>query len=132
MLTDSIGDFFTRIRNAARAGQETVSVPHSKLKEQIAELLKKEGFVTSFEVEERSPKKKWLSLALKYQQNGEAVLENIRRISKPGHRVYGGAPKNAMVRNGVGFQIFSTSRGILTDKMAVEAKVGGEILGEVW
>lgn len=132
MLTDSIGDFFTRLRNGAKAGSAVVSVPHSRLKEQVAALLKQEGFIIGYDVEDRGNGKKWIGVQMKFQENGEPVLENIRRISKPGHRIYGKAPKVPAVRNGVGCRIISTSKGVLTDKTAIQQKVGGEILGEVW
>jgi small subunit ribosomal protein S8 len=132
MLTDSIGDFFTRLRNGAKAGQEVVRAPHSKLKERVADLLKQEGFISDYTIEGTEKAKPWISVQLKYERTGQAVLENIRRISKPGHRVYAEAPKTALVRNGVGFRIYSTSHGVMTDKQAIEKKVGGEVLGEVW
>lgn len=132
MLTDPIGDFFSRLRNGAKARKESVIAPYSKLKEQILSILKNEGFLIDFEVEEKAKAGKNLVAHLKFQRSGDAVLENIRRISKPGHRIYSEAPKQARVRGGIGFQILSTSKGIMTDKSAVQQKVGGEVLGEVW
>lgn len=129
MLTDPLGDSFSRLRNGAKAGHETVRIPYSKIKEEVLLLLKKEGFLIDFEVEEN---KRTLAAHLKFEKSGTALLENIRRISKPGHRIYSPAPKSAKVRGGIGFQILSTSKGLMTDREALQQKIGGEILGEVW
>ncbi len=131
MLTDPIGDFFSRLRNGAKAGSEVVKVPYSKMKQGILEILKKEGFLIDFELEDKKSKKT-LMAHLKFARNGTAVLENIRRVSKPGHRTYSSAPKTARIRGGIGFQILSTSKGLMTDKEAIQQKVGGEVVGEVW
>jgi len=132
MLTDPIGDFFTRLRNGAKARREEVRIPHSKLKERILDLLKNEGFLLDYNVEDSGKGRKALNARLKFQRSGEAVLENIRRISKPGHRIYSEAPKTARVHGGIGFQILSTNRGIMSDRDAIKQKIGGEVLGEVW
>jgi len=132
MLTDPIGDCFGRLRNAAKAGQEEVKIPFSRMKESIVRLLQSEGYLLSCEVEEVSKTKKTIVARIKYNRDGSAVLESIKRVSRPGHRVYGGAPTHPKVRRGIGLQILSTNQGILTDKQAVERKVGGEILGEVY
>jgi len=131
MLTDPLGDLFSRLRNGARARQEVVSVPYSKLKEGILKVLKSEGYLIDVDIEDKAGKKS-LNAHLKFQKNGDAVLENIKRMSKPGHRLYSQAPKQARVRGGVGCQILSTSKGIMTDKQAIENRTGGEVLGEVW
>lgn len=132
MLTDPLGDFFTRLRNGAKARREEIKIPHSKLKERILELLKNEGFLIDYAIEDLGNGRKSLTAQLKFQRSGDAVLENIRRISKPGHRIYSEAPKAARVRGGIGFQILSTNRGVISDREAIKQKVGGEVLGEVW
>jgi small subunit ribosomal protein S8 len=131
-LTDPIGDCFGRLRNAAKAGQEEVKIPYSKIKESIVKLLQAEGYLIAYDVEEISKAKKSISARLKYNRDGTAVLENIRRISRPGHRTYSQAPNQPKVRRGIGLQILSTNQGILTDKQAIERKVGGEVIGEVY
>lgn len=131
MIMDSIGDCFTRLRNAAKARKELVIIPHSKVKEQILKLLQSEGFLSDVSLSETSGKRKELVARLKLD-GATPVLEHIRRVSKPGHRVYGKVPGTKGVREGLGFRIFSTPKGILSDRQAVDQKVGGEILGEVW
>lgn len=132
MITDSIGDCFTRLRNASKARQEIAVMPYSKLNENILKLLKQEGFISDLSVKENANKIKTLVVSLKYESRGTPILEHIRRISKPGHRVYGKVPGNKGVRDGLGFRILSTSKGVLTDRQAAERKIGGEIIGEVW
>jgi small subunit ribosomal protein S8 len=129
---DSIGDGFTRIRNAAKARRETVSIPYSKIMESILVVLKKEGFLADFNIEEATKSKKSLVAQIRYERSGEPVIEHIRRISKPGQRVYGATPASTHLRSGLGFQILSTSKGVMTDRQASTQKVGGELLGEVW
>jgi small subunit ribosomal protein S8 len=101
------------------------------MKESVLTLLKQEGFISDVSLDSSGGKKQLL-VALKYESNGAPILEHIRRVSKPGHRVYGRVPSSKGVREGLGFRILSTPKGILTDRQAVEQKVGGEILGEVW
>ncbi len=134
MRTDPIGDCFSRIRNGAKARIENVEIPYSRMKEELLNLLKREGYLTQVAVVESGAKKlKTLSVRIKYAgEGGKSVLEQIRRISKPGHRVYSRTPQGSKVRGGMGFQILSTSKGVLTDKQAVDKKVGGELLGEVY
>ncbi|MDB5037730.1 MAG: ribosomal protein [Bacteriovoracaceae bacterium] len=132
MVSDTVGDCFTRIRNGAKARQELVTMPYSKLNERILRLLKQEGFLSEVSVTESAPKKKDLVVRIKYETPQKAVLEHIRRVSKPGHRVYGKIPGTKGIRDGLGFRIISTSKGILSDRQAIEQKVGGEIIGEVW
>jgi small subunit ribosomal protein S8 len=132
MLTDPIGDCFGRLRNAAKAGQEEVKIPHSQMKEGIVRLLQNEGYLIGFEVEEASKSKKTIIARIKYNRDGRAVLESIKRVSRPGHRVYAGVPSQPKVRRGIGLQILSTNQGIVSDKQAIEKKVGGEVLGEVY
>lgn len=132
MITDTIGDCFSRIRNAAKARQTVVLIPYSKLKESVVALLKGEGFVTDVSVKEESKGKKFLAVTLKFEDMNTPILEHIKRVSKPGHRIYGKVPGSKGVRDGLGFRILSTSKGVLTDRQAAQLKVGGEIIGEVW
>jgi small subunit ribosomal protein S8 len=131
MNADPIADMLTRIRNANAMRYEEVSMPSSKMKVGIAEILKKEGFINDFEVAGEGSKKT-LSITLKYSSSGERVITNLRRISKPGLRVYAEADKIPSVYRGLGIAIVSTPNGLLTDKQARKAHVGGEILAYVW
>ena len=131
MNADPIADMLTRIRNANKLRYEAVSLPSSKMKEGIAEILKKEGFIESFQVEDNSGKKT-LAIALKYSSTGERVITGLKRISKPGLRVYAEADKIPSVLKGLGIAIVSTPNGLLTDKEARKAHVGGEVLCYIW
>jgi len=126
MLTDPIADMLTRVRNAHLALHKEVSVPRSKMKESIASILKAEGYVNDFSVEDRE-----IKITLKYVK-GKAVIAGLKRISKPGRRVYVGAQDVPAVQNGLGICILSTSRGVLEGIAAKEANAGGEILCEIW
>jgi len=126
MLTDPIADMLTRVRNAHLALHKEVSVPRSKMKESIASILKAEGYVNDFSVEDRE-----IKITLKYVK-GKAVIAGLKRISKPGRRVYVGAQDVPAVQNGLGICILSTSRGVLEGTAAKEANAGGEILCEIW
>jgi small subunit ribosomal protein S8 len=137
-MTDPIADMLTRLRNANQAYHDTVSMPHSKLKVGVAEILQQEGYITSWKVEDAADDAgaptigKTLELTLKYGQNRERSIAGIRRISKPGLRVYAkhtGLPK---VLGGLGVAIISTSQGLLTDRQANKKGVGGEVLAYVW
>ena len=137
-MTDPIADMLTRLRNANQAYHDDVTMPYSKLKAGVAEILQQEGYITSWKVEEASDSEsaqtvgKVLSLTLKYGQNRERSIAGIRRISKPGLRVYAkhtGLPK---VLGGLGVAIISTSQGLLTDRQANKKGVGGEVLAYVW
>ena len=131
VLTDTIADMLTRIRNILMIKGETVEIPASKEKKAIAEILLNEGYIKSFEeVEEGNHKV--IKIALKYGPNGEKVIQGLKRISKPGLRVYVNADKLPKVINGLGIAIVSTNKGILTDKKARELNVGGEVLCYVW
>lgn len=132
MNTDPLADCFSRLRNGAKARRESVSMPHSKMKEQVLKVLSKEGYLGDVHTQEVGPGKKNLVAQLRFDSAGLPVLEHIRKISKPGHRIYGKTPTPGAIRSGLGFQILSTSQGIMTDKQAAEKKVGGEIIGEVW
>ena len=131
MNADPIADMLTRIRNANKLRYEAVSLPSSKMKEGIAEILKKEGFIEAFQVEDNSGKKT-LTIALKYSSTGERVITGLKRISKPGLRVYAEADKIPSVLKGLGIAIVSTPNGLLTDKEARKAHVGGEVLCYIW
>jgi small subunit ribosomal protein S8 len=131
MNTDPIADMLTRIRNANTALHPEVKMPSSKLKEEVAKILASEGFLDSYKVEDAKVGKQ-LTIALRYTNNRDRVLQGLRRISSPGRRVYKGADDLARVRGGIGVSIISTSEGLLTDREARRRKVGGEILCEVW
>lgn len=131
VMTDPIADFLTRIRNANRALHETLEVPASNMKEAIAKILVDEGYIKNYEVIEDN-KQNVLRLTLKYGQNKTRVIKNLRRISKPGLRVYAKSDEVPKVLNGLGLAIISTSEGVLTDKEARKQHVGGEVLAYVW
>lgn len=128
-MQDTLADMFTRIRNAQRAGHSAVSMPSSKLKVSVATVLKAEGYVGEFVVE--GDQKPVLAITLKYFE-GKPVIESIKRISTPGLRQYKGANDLPKVSSGLGVAIISTSKGIMTDRAARAASVGGEILCEVF
>jgi small subunit ribosomal protein S8 len=130
-VTDPIADTLTRIRNAAHARMETVQMPHSRMRSDIAGILKKEGFVTDA-VTETEGARKALKIYLKYGQDREPIIRGLRRVSKPGLRRYVPAAKIPKVVGGMGIAILSTSRGLMTDREARQAKVGGEVLCYVW
>jgi small subunit ribosomal protein S8 len=133
MVSDPIADMLARIRNAAMARHDVARIPASKMKKCIAELLQKEGYVSSVSEEEWGPqKRKTLTVTLKYGGDHRAAFSGLRRISKPGRRVYVGHGKIPRVLNGLGVSIISTSQGLMTDKEARTKKVGGELLCEVW
>ena len=129
VMTDPIADMLTRIRNANQMRNETVSMPSSKIKVEIAKILKEEGYVTDYNVS--SDDKKVLSLQLKYN-GSERVISGIKRISKPGLRVYVQAEELPKVLNGLGIAIISTSAGVMCDKKARKLGTGGEVLAYIW
>ena len=131
MYTDPVADMLTRIRNANLALHPEVSMPASKLKEEIAKILSSEGFVDGYKVEEARVGRK-LTLRLRYSQNRSPVLHGLQRISRPGKRVYSGATDIPRVLGDIGVSIVSTSQGLLTDREARRRKVGGELLCKVW
>jgi small subunit ribosomal protein S8 len=131
MMTDTIADMLTRIRNANMALHETVSMPSSKLKEGIAKILAAEGYIDGFEVT-ASGTHKTLELRLRYGAERERVIEGMRRVSKPGRRVYAGADDLPRVKGGLGVAVVSTSQGLLPDREARRRRLGGEVLCEVW
>lgn len=130
VMTDPIADMLTRIRNAQQARHETVDIPSSKMKIQIAEILKEEGFIADFSV--NGDVKKVITITLKYGANNEKVISGIKRISKPGLRVYANGENLPRVLNGLGIAIISTSQGVMTDKNARAKHIGGEVIAYVW
>ncbi|GEL96275.1 30S ribosomal protein S8 [Cellulomonas composti] len=130
-MTDPIADFLTRLRNANSAHHDTVSIPFSKLKSHIAEILQAEGYIVGWKVEDAVVGKN-LIVELKYGPNRERALAGIKRVSKPGLRVYAKSTNLPKVLGGLGVAILSTSSGLLTDKQAAKKGVGGEVLAYVW
>ena len=131
MITDPIADMLTRIRNALVARHESVEVPMSKMKKAIADILTEEGFINGYDVVEGEVQSV-MQVNLKYGPNNEKVISGIKRISKPGLRVYANSENLPVVLNGLGIAIISTSKGIMTDKKARAAHIGGEVLAYVW
>ena len=130
-ITDPVADMLTRIRNANSAKHETVDVPASNLKKAIAQILLDEGYIKSFQVVEDGSQGV-IRIALKYLPGKEKVITGLRRVSKPGLRVYAGADELPRVLRGLGIAIVSTSKGVMTDKAARAAHVGGEVLAFIW
>ncbi len=131
VVTDTIADMLTRIRNANSMGYEEVTVPASKLKVELARILKEEGFIKEYKVVSENVEKNIL-LTLKYGNKKERVITGLKRISKPGLRVYVKSDEVPKVLNGLGIAIISTSKGIMTDKEARKQNLGGEVLAYVW
>ena len=130
-ISDPIADLLTRIRNASRAGHDTVEIPNSRIKIEVARILKREGFIQDYTVE-GSKTKSTLKLYLKYTVNEEPVIQGLKRISKPGLRQYVQAAEVPRVLGGMGVAIISTSHGVVTDREARKDNVGGEVLCHVW
>ena len=130
-ITDPIADMLTRIRNAGAARHATVEVPASSMKKAIAQILLDEGYIKAFEVVENGTQGT-IKVTLKYSANKEKAISGLRRVSKPGLRVYAGADELPRVLKGLGIAIISTSKGIMTDKKARELHVGGEVLAFIW
>ena len=130
-ITDTIADMLTRIRNASAAKHDSVAIPASNVKKAIAQILLDEGYIQSFTVEEDG-KQGVIHIVLKYGQNKSQIITGIRRVSKPGLRIYTNVEDMPRVMKGLGIAILSTSKGIMTDKQARKANVGGEILAFVW
>ena len=131
MMTDPIADMLTRIRNAVRIERPDVEVPLSKVKRGLADVLKREGYIWDWQELEMKPVRH-LRLDLKYGPNGERVIRHIRRVSKPGRRVYSGARGMRPVLKGLGISVISTSRGVISDREARQRNLGGEVLCEIW
>lgn len=131
MLTDPIADMLTRIRNANQALHKTTSMPSSKVKEEVAKLLAAEGYIDGFDVSADGPGKQ-LTIQLKYTPKRDRVLQGVRRISKPGRRIYRGAEELPRSQGGLGTVVVSTSQGLLSDREARKRSLGGELVCEVW
>lgn len=131
VMTDPIADYLTRVRNASDARHNTVEIPASNIKKEMTEILKNEGFIKDYEIVEDNLQGV-IRISLKYGPNNERVISGLKRISKPGLRVYAKADEVPKVLNGLGIAIVSTSNGILTDKEARNNNVGGEVLAYVW
>lgn len=131
MMTDPIADMLTRIRNAVRVERPHVDLPFSNLKKNIAEVMKREGYIWDWEEIESQPVNQ-IRILLKYGPNGERVIRHIKRVSKPGRRVYSGAEHLKPVLNGLGISILSTSEGLLSDREAKRLNHGGEVICEIW
>ena len=130
-INDPIADMFTRLRNAVAVGHERVSMPSSKLKVTIAQILVDEGYIDRYELSENGYRKS-LELVLRYGERRQPAIEGIKRVSRPGHRVYKGASELPRVQGGLGVAVVSTSQGLMPDREARRRRLGGEILCEVW
>ena len=130
-ITDPVADMLTRIRNANTAKHDTVDIPNSKMKKSIAEILLEEGFIKNFQIIDDGTQG-IIRVTLKYNAGKEKVITGLRRVSKPGLRVYAGADELPKVLRGLGIAIISTSKGVMTDKKARAAHIGGEVLAFIW
>ncbi len=130
-ISDVIADMLTRIRNANSAKHETVDIPASSMKKSIADILKEEGYIASYQIIEDG-KQGVIRITLKYGRGKQKVIQGLRRVSKPGLRIYSNCEDMPKVMNGLGIAIVSTSKGVMTDKKARELHVGGEVLAFVW
>lgn len=131
-ISDVIADMLTRIRNANDAKHETVDVPASNMKKAIAEILLNEGYIKSYTIVDNAGKQGTIRITLKYLPGKQKVIHGLRRVSKPGLRIYSNCEDMPRVMNGLGVAIISTSKGIMTDKKARQENVGGEVLAFVW
>jgi small subunit ribosomal protein S8 len=131
MMTDPIADMLTRIRNALHARKEMVDVPPSRVKETILKVFAEEGFIKGYEAREEQGRS-WIQIALAYDRNGLPVLRGVERVSKPSLRTYVGAEEIPPVQNGLGVNVLSTSRGVISDRQARLLHVGGEIVCRLW
>jgi small subunit ribosomal protein S8 len=129
-MTDPIADLLTRIRNAVAIDRKQVSIPYSKVKEQVCRVLSEEGFIDDYRITEEGHKT--LHVFLKYGPDGERVINKIERVSKPGRRLYSSAKEMPRVLNGMGILVVSTSSGIMTDRVCREKNLGGELICSVW
>ena len=130
-MTDPIADMRTRIRNANKAKFKAVEIPSSNMKKAIAEVLLEEGYIKSFNIEENEVQSV-LKVELKYDEKGGRVISGLRKISKPGHRIYAKKDELPKVLNGLGIALVSTSKGLVTDKKAREIGLGGEVIAYIW
>ena len=131
VVTDTIADMLTRIRNANQMRYETVEVPSSNIKKEVAKILKEEGYIKDYKVKDDNTGGT-IVLTLKYTDKKERVITGLKRISKPGLRVYAGADEIPSVLNGLGIAIISTPKGVMTDKLARKNNVGGEVIAYIW
>jgi len=131
MMTDPIADMLIRIKNALMARHKTVEIPASKMKLEIARILKEEGYIEDFKYIDEKPQGK-IEIVLKYDENKKPVIAGVKRVSKPGRRIYKGYKDLPKVLDGLGIAIISTSQGIMTDHEARRRKIGGEVLCEIW
>jgi small subunit ribosomal protein S8 len=131
MFTDPIADYLTRLRNGIMAGHDAVVVPASKMKEQLSSILKQEGYIHSYKAVEHEGRN-YIVVNLKYVKDKQSVIHGLKRISKPGLRVYAGVKEIPEVNGGLGITILSTPKGVLTGKDAKKQNLGGEILASVW
>jgi len=130
-MTDPISDLLTRIRNATTVRHDRTDVPASSMKLEVATILKQEGFIRTFKVIEEGPQGV-IRIYLKYAEDGEPVIHGLKRVSRPGCRIYRGVDDLPRVQNGLGVAVISTNRGVLTDEQARGLRVGGEVLCEIW
>jgi len=131
-VTDPISDMFSRIRNAVRVQAPALEMPASKQNVALAELLRNEGFISSYETKALGSPAQKMRIVLKYGPKGEHVIQGLKRVSRPGLRIYRPAKKTPRVYGGLGIAIVSTSRGLMTDRQARKSNVGGEVIGYVW
>ena len=131
-MTDPIADMLTRIRNGLQAGHDTVAIPASKMKVEIARILKQEGFINNYTVAGDTAKDKTITIELKYGPDNQKVITGLKRISKPGLRVYAKGDNVPRVLNGLGVAIISTSKGLMSDRDVRKANLGGEVVAYVW
>ena len=131
MMTDPIADMLTRIRNAVRVERPHVEMPASRVKRGVADVLKREGYIWDWQEVDSQPAPH-LRIELKYGPNGERVMQHLKRVSKPGRRVYAKARELRPILNGMGISIISTSRGVVSDREARQRNLGGEVLAEIW
>lgn len=131
-MTDPIADLLTRIRNAQQAHHTEVKIPFSRLKLEMVKLLYQEGLIGAYRNITEEESRKWIELNLRYVGKKEPMMSQLKRVSRPGRRVYVGYEKIKLVRNGLGLSILSTSKGLMTDRQAKEAKLGGELLCNIW
>lgn len=130
-LNDPISDMLTRVRNASASGHATVKIPHSRIKAEVSRLLKREGYIADYAVEQDDGRS-YITLKLKYSRGDKSVIRGLSRVSKPGLRKYVGSDDIPKVFGGIGMAILSTSRGLLTDREARRSKLGGEVVCYVW
>ncbi len=130
-MTDPIADMLTRIRNALQAGHPQVAVPRSRIKSEIARILKEEGFISEFSMK-KDDRQGQLNMELRYDSDNKGIILGIERVSKPGRRVYRGRDDLPQVLNGLGVAVISTSQGVMTDAQARKRGIGGEVLCRVW